>query len=106
MATLTAAEATAIFDEHQAKFPALEPKINEMRSLYKERLWHQMGECMLNYVCDKSFDMSEGSELVEMYDKMIKKLDDRLNPIKYAQITISCSRHFESKCIDQVFHPI
>ena len=68
-----------------------------MRTMYTTRMWHQMGDLMLDYVSDKAFDMSEGNELVEMYEKMIKKLDDRLNPMKYALITISCSRHFESK---------
>ena len=97
MSTLTATEAKAIFDEHQAKFATLEPKLNELRSLYTARLWHQMGDAMLDYVNDKAFDMSEGNELVELYEKMIKKLDDRLNPMKYALITIACSRHFESK---------
>lgn len=40
--------------------------------------------------------MSDNKELIELYSKMIEKLTDRLNPIAYAKITISCSRHFES----------
>ena len=60
-------------------------------------MWHQMGDAMTNYVADTAFDASEGKELIDLYSKMIEKLTDRLNPISYAKITISCSRHFESK---------
>ena len=41
--------------------------------------------------------MSAGNELIDMYEKMIEKLNFRLNPLKYALITISCSRQYESK---------
>jgi len=55
-----------------------------------------MTDSMLNYVNDESFDMGgEGNELLVLYEKMIQKMNYRLNPIKYALITISCSRQFE-----------
>lgn len=42
---------------------------------------------------DTAFDASDdGNELILMYSKMIEKLNYKLNPIKYAMITISCSR--------------
>jgi hypothetical protein len=55
-----------------------------------------MGDAMLQYVKSVDFDRDGESELVDLYKKMIEKLSDRLNPLKYAMITISCSRHFES----------
>jgi hypothetical protein len=55
-----------------------------------------MGDAMLTYVKSQDFDRSEGTELVELYKLMIEKLSDRLNPLKYALITIACSRDYES----------
>ena len=52
-----------------------------------------MTDSILNYVQDESFDMGgEGNELIVLYEKMILKMNFRLNPIKYSLITISCSR--------------
>ena len=92
MATLTPAEANALFDEHQAKFPELEGKIAELKTYYTTKMWHQMTDCLIAYVQDTAFDRSAGNELVDMYEKMIEKLNFRLNPLKYSIITISCSR--------------
>lgn len=55
-----------------------------------------MGDVMLKYVGNIQFDQSDDKELVSLYSKMIEKLQDRLNPNKYALITISCSRSFDS----------
>jgi hypothetical protein len=60
-------------------------------------MWHQIGDALVDYVRDTAFDQSDNKELVELYNKMIEKLTDRLNPIKYALVTIACSRHFDSK---------
>ena len=68
-----------------------------MRSLYVTKMWHQIGDAMVAYVKDTAFDASDNKELVELYKSMIEKLVDRLNPIKYAIITNSCSRNFDSK---------
>ena len=57
-----------------------------------------MTDNLVRYVKDPAFDASgEGNELIQMYNKMIEKLNFRLNPIKYALITVYCSRQFESK---------
>ena len=56
-------------------------------------MWHEMTENLVRYVKDPAFDASgEGNELIQMYNKMIEKLNFRLNPIKYALITVYCSR--------------
>jgi hypothetical protein len=52
-----------------------------------------MTENLITYVKYPAFDLSgDGNELIQMYTKMIEKLNFRLNPIKYAIITIACSR--------------
>ena len=37
MTTLSASEVTALFDEHQAKFPVLTEKIGELKTYYNEK---------------------------------------------------------------------
>ena len=57
-----------------------------------------MTDILVAYVKNTAFDASgDGNELLVFYDKLILKLQHRLNPIKYAIITISCSRQHESK---------
>ena len=93
MTTLTNEEVNAIFDEHQAKFPQLTDQISELRTLFTTKMWHQLTDLLIAYVKDTAFDQSQdGNELINMYGKMIEKLNFKLNPIKYALITISCSR--------------
>lgn len=56
-----------------------------------------MTDLILAYVSNTAFDSSgDGNELINLYQKMIQRMNHRLNPIKYALITISCSRQFES----------
>ena len=100
MATLTAAEVNAIFDEHIVKFPALASDINDLKTYYTQKMWHQMTGVLESYVKNQAFDASgDGNELIDLYKKMIEKMNFKLNPLKYALITISCSRQFESKFI-------
>ena len=93
----TSEDVNAIFDEHQAKFPQLTDQITELRTLFTTKMWHQLTDLLITYVKDTAFDASDdGNELLQMYPKMIEKLNFKLNPIKYAIITISCSRQHES----------
>ena len=56
-----------------------------------------MTDILLIYVREDSFDKGgNGNELIHFYEKMIEKLNDRINPLKYALISIACSRQFES----------
>lgn len=48
------------------------------------------------YFKDKAFDTAaDNKDLVNLYDAMVKGLNDKMNPMKYAQITVSASRQFE-----------
>ena len=83
----------ALFDDHQVKFPQLNDLISQLRQQYTTKMWHEMTDNLVKYVKDSAFDASgEGNELIQMYTKMIEKLNFRLNPIKYALITVACSR--------------
>lgn len=52
---------------------------------------------LLSYVQNSVFDNSgDGNELIEMYNKLILKMNFRLDPLKYSLLTISVSRQFEN----------
>ena len=52
-----------------------------------------MTEVLLKYVSNTAFDsMGTGNELIDLYNKLILKMNNRLDPLKYALITIACSR--------------
>lgn len=60
-------------------------------------MWHQMTDVLVSYVRETAFDSSgNGNELLEMYNKLILKMNYKLAPLKYALITIYVSRQFES----------
>ena len=104
MTTASNAEVDAIFDEHQVKFPDLAPQIGELRTWYTTKMWHQMSDCLLVYCADTCFDKGgDGNELKVLYEKLIQNLNFKMNPLKYAKVTISCSRCFEGKSIRFLF---
>ena len=81
MATLTAAEVNAIFDEHLVKFPALASEINDLKTYYTQKMWHQMTGVLMGYVKNQAFDANgDGNELIDLYKKMIEKMNFKLNP--------------------------
>lgn len=95
MATLTQSEINSLFDEHLAKFPVLTNQINQLKTLFSTKMWHELTDILIDYVKNTAFDSSgSGNELIEMYNRLIKGMNHRLAPIKYAIITIQCSRQF------------
>lgn len=65
MSYLTPTEANALFDEHLVKFPGLQGQINEIKSLYLAKMWHQISDCLIAYVENTSFDQGgDGNELI------------------------------------------
>lgn len=60
------------------------------------RLWHNLTEHLLDYSRQKVFDEENEGTLIELYNLMIKDLYGKINPIKYALITINTSRQFQS----------
>jgi hypothetical protein len=57
-------------------------------------MWHQIADNLVNYTKNAAFDQAENVELIELYNEMIKSLSTKLNPLKYAIITVSVSRQF------------
>mmetsp|Transcript_43443 Transcript_43443/g.41901 ORF Transcript_43443/g.41901 Transcript_43443/m.41901 type:complete len:146 (+) Transcript_43443:70-507(+) len=70
----------------------LSETIDQITLYYKEKLWHNLTEHLLNYSKEKAFN--EGEDLIEMYGLVIKDLYGKINPLKYALITINVSRQF------------
>ena len=60
------------------------------------RLWYDIADPLIKYFKDKTFDAGEENrDLITLYDAMVKNLNDSLNPMKYATISVSASRQFE-----------
>jgi hypothetical protein len=49
---------------------------------------------LVKYTKEKAFDLSSNTDLLDLHRDLIKPLATRLNPIKYALISISVSRQF------------
>jgi predicted negative regulator of RcsB-dependent stress response len=48
---------------------------------------------LLDYVKNEDFD-SEGGDLIELFNSLIRDTRTRMNPLKYALLTIACAREF------------
>ena len=57
------------------------------------RLWHQISDELICYFKEKAFD--SGSDLLTLYEALVKSLNNKLNPIKYALLTILASRQHD-----------
>ena len=57
-------------------------------------MWHQISDNLINYVKNSAFDQIENQDLILLYNEMIKPLNAKLRPLKYALITVSVSRQF------------
>ena len=57
-------------------------------------MWHPISENLINYTKSTAFDQQENQDLILLYTEMIKPLHNKLNPLKYAIITVSVSRQF------------
>ena len=85
-------EALRTLETHQAKYPGLATTIESATLQYKEKMWHEISTTLIAYAKDKAFDTDGNTDLLELYENMIKGLSTKLNPIRYALITILVSR--------------
>ena len=60
--------------------------------LFECRLWHQISDELVAYFKEKAFDQGENSDLLTLYESLVKGLTHKLNPIKYAILTVLASR--------------
>ena len=60
------------------------------------RLWHDISDNLVAYFKDNTFDIAgENTDLLKLYDALVKNLEQKMNPMKYAMITVSASRQHE-----------
>lgn len=57
---------------------------NSIEELYTRKLWHQLTLKLLEFVRHES--LSEGTALVELYENLIKDLEDRINPFSLVRL--------------------
>lgn len=53
-------------------------------------MWHQLTDALLEYTSNQVFD--EGTDLIELYNALIKDTATRVNPLKYSLITVNVAR--------------
>ena len=57
------------------------------------RYWHQIADSLLVYTKEKAFDEGDANtDLLTLYKEMIHALATKMNPIKFAMITVNVSR--------------
>ena len=56
------------------------------------RLWHQIADELVAYFKDPAFNATENDDLLVLYESLVKALTHKLNPIKYAVLTVLASR--------------
>lgn len=57
-------------------------------------MWHQISDNLIELAKHKAFDQIENEDLLDLYRPMIQPLHDKVNPIKYAIVTVHVSRQF------------
>jgi len=84
--------ALTVLENHAVKYPTLSDRIQTISLQYKEKLWHQISDELVAYFKDCAFDAQENDDLLTLYESLVKALTHKLNPIKYAILTVLASR--------------
>lgn len=79
--------------ETQATDPELAAEWDTIESLYTRRLWHQLTVKLLIFVRRDEF--STGTALVELYENVIKDLEDRINPVSLVTMLHAITEQIE-----------
>ncbi len=59
-------------------------------------MWHQLTDALVEYSKERVFD--EGNtDLVELYNTLVKDTSARVNPLKYALITVNAANQFTGR---------
>ena len=84
--------ALEVLNTHGDRYPHLADDQQTIRLQFSERLWHQLADELLKYSRQQCFfELENDQGLLELYNEMVKDLNTRLNPLKYAQITVLVS---------------
>ena len=82
----------SIFNSKRSKYYIALVRLWNIKLLFTYRLWHQISDDLILYFKEKAFDTADNSDLLTLYDALVKSLTHKLNPIKYALLTILASR--------------
>ena len=82
----------SIFNSKKSKYLFILVRLWDIDLIYSCRLWHQISDDLILYFKEKAFDTADNSDLLTLYDALVKSLTHKLNPIKYALLTILASR--------------
>jgi len=84
--------ALTVLEDHAVRYSQLNDRITTITLHFKEKLWHQISDELVAYFKEKAFDQGENSDLLILYESLVKGLTHKLNPIKYAILTILATR--------------
>ena len=82
----------SIFNSKRSKYYIALVRLWNIKLFYSCRLWHQISDDLILYFKEKAFDTADNSDLLTLYEALVKSLTHKLNPIKYALLTILASR--------------
>jgi len=82
-----------ILDKHHNKYPHLGEQLDNISTVYNQKMWFQLTDMLFNYTSERIF--KEGEDLIELYDAFIKNLDTRINQLKFAQIAVNVSKQYK-----------
>lgn len=83
-----------VLDQHIQAAPQLEGKVHLLKTLYQEKLYHQLSEELLNYIEEPA--LQQGDNLVRLYNGFVKEFESRIDPIKLIQIANAASDQFQT----------
>ena len=82
----------SISNSKRSKYFIILVRLWNIELFYLFRLWHQISDELILYFKEKAFDTADNSDLLTLYEALVKSLTHKLNPIKYALLTILASR--------------
>jgi len=86
-----------MLDKMGQDHPSVSSQIDEIRTNFRESMWHIITDQLFNLTTDHEFD--KGKDLITFFNDFVKNLDLKINHLKYIRIATNCSRQFESKNI-------
>ena len=96
------AGALRVLDNHNQRYPQLANDQSTLKLQYAEKLWHQVADELLRYCKQDCFSQLENDTgLIDLYNEMVKDLHTRVNPLKYAQISVLCCVQIQD--LDEAF---
>jgi len=84
-----------MLDKLSLDHPTVNAEIEEIKTNYRESLWHVITDQIYNLTSNAEFD--QGKDLISFFNDFVIKLDQKINELKYIRIAVNCARQFQSK---------